>query len=108
MNLMKDQPVLTVGVASGALAILLLALGSFLSPAEDSVRPPGGGSVPVTLFVEGELQPGMETYAKGDGAPGLIRVGRVVGDHGGPQATLTGSEKAAWQVVVAGEDQPDF
>ena len=63
MKLMKEQPVLTVGVASGAMAILLLALGSIQGPADDasprSVRRPG----PTTVVIEGALRPGMEIYA---------------------------------------------
>jgi hypothetical protein len=106
MKLMKEQPVLTVGVASGAMAILLLALGSIQGPADDAsprpVRRPG----PTTLVIEGALRPGMEIYAADEASPGLVRVGRVLRDAG--DATPGGADRMKWPMTVAESDRVDF
>lgn len=106
MNFMKEQPVLTVGVSTGALGLFLLAVGAFVTPSGKDAMPHGPGPASVVLLVEAELRPGTQVFAVDCEGSGMVQVGRVVGRPGEVRSG-EGAEQA-WPFLVDGADQESF
>lgn len=100
MKMMKEQPILTLGVATAALAILLLALGSFTKSSGPQPDVEESGPASMVVLIEGDLQPGMEVYVMGGDGSGMVPVGRVVGVSEALESVRKVSDERTWPVRV--------
>ena len=106
MRMMREKPVLAVGVATAALAIVLLAIGSYLktSGAASAAERPHR----VLVMVGESLPPGTRLYAENEGGAGMVRVGQVLGLAQDSRVILEAPERTALPLVVDARNQDDL
>ena len=105
---MKEQPILTLGVATAALAIFLLVLGSFTKASGTQPAIEEAGATSMVFLLEGELQPGMQVYVLGGDGSGMVPVGRVVGVSEAMESVRRVSDERTWPVRMDRLEQESF